>query len=57
MQVLRHDPETGRPKWWIAADGELPECGPYDTRNEARRDERGMRRFLARLDAGRNPFA
>ena len=54
MLVARKDPETGKVTWEIVGLGlpDVPECGPYDTRTEARRDERGMRRTLEELGVG-----
>ena len=54
VQVRKQDPETGKVTWEIVGLGlpAVPECGPYDTRTEARRDERGMRRTLEELGVG-----
>jgi len=45
MKVMHLELHDG--KWWIVkVPDTVTECGPYDTKDEAREDLRGLKRFF-----------
>lgn len=37
--------------WWIVNIPETPDCGPYETRTDAKSDMRGMAQFFCHEDS------